>query len=295
MLTLSNDFWAATILPAQGGGLTRLDWLAAGTPFPVLRPAPDEVTLDPNQLACFPLVPWSNRLWGHALPMEGGSIAVPQNWCAEPYPIHGDAWRSAWQLVEATEHQIVLKHDARPWLALPYQALMSYTLTGDQFHCQLTALNTGQKRAPFGLGLHPFFKRTPGTRIRAQTRHVWPPITSHSSCRCIPTDSCNFPANGQWQPLPEQTLDHCAGGWDGRAHIHWPEIRKTLSVDTWPPARFMVLYAPSGADFFCLEPVTHANDAHRKQPEGGDLGLVWLAPGQHLSLEMTFQMQDDHF
>jgi Enoyl-(Acyl carrier protein) reductase len=61
----------AEIVPELGGGLARFDLIRGGERLPVLRPWPDAGTCDPNRLACYVLVPWSNRLSQRGVIAEG--------------------------------------------------------------------------------------------------------------------------------------------------------------------------------------------------------------------------------
>ena len=76
-------------MPAIGGGVARFDWRGV----PIFRPW-DGITHDPNALGCYPLVPWSNRISGGGIDAGGRFWPLQPNWPGEPYPIHGDGWRT---------------------------------------------------------------------------------------------------------------------------------------------------------------------------------------------------------
>jgi aldose 1-epimerase len=64
-IALRNAHLQALVLPSIGGGLARLAALIDGQFLPVLRGLDDlrgAPLPTPSQLACFPLVPWSNRI-----------------------------------------------------------------------------------------------------------------------------------------------------------------------------------------------------------------------------------------
>ena len=61
-VTISAGALRAEIVPSLGGGLTRFDLVDGATVLPVFRPWPDGGADNPNQLACYVLVPWSNRI-----------------------------------------------------------------------------------------------------------------------------------------------------------------------------------------------------------------------------------------
>ena len=76
-------------------------------------------------------------------------------------------------------------------------------------------------------------------------------------------------------------LDNCFDGWDGRAAITWPKRRLQLALEASQPFRHLVIYVPPGRDFFCVEPVSHAN---------GLVGLRPLGPGATLAGEIVFHV-----
>ena len=84
------------MLPETGGGLAAFNWIGAGGPLPLMRSLPAGVTTpEPNALACYPLVPWSNRIGHGRFSFEGNTFQLAPNYPPEPYPIHGDGWLSA--------------------------------------------------------------------------------------------------------------------------------------------------------------------------------------------------------
>src|SRR5690606_27285174 len=89
-------------------------------------------------------------------------------------------------------------------------------------------------------------------------------------------------AFGDWArgaSLPERTIDHCFGGWDGNAAVGEELGRITMTARG---ARFLRLYSPRDGSALCLEPVSHAPDAFNWAP--GEMTL--LPPGCTASLTM---------
>jgi aldose 1-epimerase len=97
---LHNEFLSARVLPGIGGGLARLDANIGGATVPVLRPFDYAGDVPrPNQLACFALLPWSNRIAG-GFTCDGRSYSIAPNRDGDPCPIHGEGWLLAWQVEE---------------------------------------------------------------------------------------------------------------------------------------------------------------------------------------------------
>ncbi len=92
LLTLEDGLTRLTLAPHIGGSIA--SWQVIASDQPLLR-ASDARALrsgSANQLACYPLVPWSNRI-------GGGGFGGPEHWFAlqpnnpaVPLPIHGSAW-----------------------------------------------------------------------------------------------------------------------------------------------------------------------------------------------------------
>ena len=58
------------------------------------------------------------------------------------------------------------------------------------------------------------------------------------------------------------------------------------------PAEHVVIYAPPGQDFVCVEPVTNANNAFNLSQRGvGDVGVQVLEPGELLVLKMELALE----
>ena len=77
-------------------------------------------------------------------------------------------------------------------------------------------------------------------------------------------------------------LDNCFEGWDGTAVLTWPDRRLTIEADS--TFRHAVVYTPLGESFFCVEPVSHMNDAINHS------GMRVLDPGETLRGEIRFRL-----
>jgi aldose 1-epimerase len=287
-VTLRNEFLSAEILPEIGGALARLDYFAGGAaPVPVLRPFTLAGSLPrPNQLACFPLVPWSNRLAG-GFTCDGRSYSIAPNREGDPYPIHGEGWLRPWQIDEQSLTRLALALDRRDGAPFSYQAKLEYTLCGAGIEVMLEVTNSGSCALPFGLGLHPWMPRSEQTTLRAHAREVW-----LSGADRLPAAPVPIPAPWRFdepRALPGTPIDNVFGGWDGRAEIAWPDrgIKLRIASD----ATCYIVYAPEGADFFCFEPVDHLINAHNLPGGPERNGLTMLAPGQWLRRRFRFTVQ----
>ena len=89
-------------------------------------------------------------------------------------------------------------------------------------------------------------------------------------------------------------MDHCFGGWDGRAEVHWPETGIRLRIEAEPLFGHLVIYIPAGREIFCVEPVSHVNDGFNLAGRGvADTGVRILVPGE--TLRTSYSPLDDVF
>jgi aldose 1-epimerase len=288
VIALRNAHLSAQIVPAIGGGLARLDAVIGGRLLPVLRglepgaqgaPAPL-----PSQLACFPLVPWSNRIGGAGFVFDGQRIALAPNRAGEPCPIHGEGWQQSWHVLAQSGTRVHLQLDRSNGHPFSYCAQLRYTLLGSALEVTLEVRNCGPGVLPFGLGLHPWLPRTPAVRVMARASAVWQRgadgLPQH---RIDLPEAWNFAAP---RMLPDDGIDNVFAGWDGQASIVWPETGMRLSISA--DMAYYIVYTRPGADFFCFEPVDHMINAHNLPGGPARNGLTLLAPGQSLSRTVRF-------
>lgn len=283
-LVLRNASLLAEIVPGIGGGLARLDWLGGGQAVALLRALPPEApgVPTPSQLACFPLLPWSNRMSPSGFDFEGRQYVPAPNRAGEPCPIHGDAWQQAWQVMQHTETTLTLtlaRPDAAPF---SYEAELRYTLDGAALRLDIAVRNTGAEALPFGIGLHPWMPDPQGALLQAVADGVW-----FSGPDKLPLIRKEVPGNWRFDmpaALPQDGVDHVFDGWPGRARIAWPGRGVALELDA--DMDYFILYVPPGRDFFCVEPVDHPINAHNLP---GRPGLSVLAPGATLRRRCTFR------
>jgi aldose 1-epimerase len=84
-------------------------------------------------------------------------------------------------------------------------------------------------------------------------------------------------------PLPDTWINAAFSGWDGTAEIRQGEEAVSVRMSA-PGLSTLLVYSPdAAAPFACLEPVSHAVDAHNRP---GQPGLVRLDPGGRLQATM---------
>ncbi|WP_029008114.1 aldose 1-epimerase [Azospirillum halopraeferens] len=279
------------VCPAVGGSLGRLTLHTPAGPVELMRPTP------PNLLgagcatdhACFPLVPFSNRVAGGRFRFADRAVVLPLNRPGCPHAIHGHAWQAPWTVEERTPDRVRLtfRHgaDAWPW---SYAAVQTFVLSPDRLTVDLELVNESPSAMPAGFGLHPYLPKPPGTVLTAAVDGVW-----LTDVTLLPAERVPVPEGWRFAGgtvLDDVVVDNGFTGWNGRAALDWPAAGRRLVMEAQGPFGHLVVYAPRGEDYVCIEPVTHMTDAvnHPGEPDGG---VVPLEPGERLTGRVTFRTE----
>ncbi|HEY1609972.1 MAG TPA: aldose 1-epimerase [Paraburkholderia sp.] len=287
-VTLANAYLRIDVAPQLGGGLTRFDWRSGGVLEPVFRRCEQVgAHTDPNDLACYPLLPYSNRIGGGHFRFGGRDVVVPRNRAAEPLPLHGDGWLAHWQVAEKAHERVRLVLDRSRGVPYAYRAALTYALNEATLSVTLEVENVGRDALPFGLGLHPFLARDTATELSAPASGLW-----LSGDDWLPVR--HVPAPAAWQfgiayPLPDQLVNHAFSGWSGRAAVVWPRRRLSLAIGA--NTDYYVLYTPPEEDFFCFEPVDHPINAVNLAGGADANGMTVLARGERLVRRFDFTVE----
>jgi aldose 1-epimerase len=246
---------------------------------------------DVRGFSSYPLVPFSNRIAGATLHWDGTTYSLARYLPGDGNAIHGNGWQREWTIVatEPTRATIELVHDAIGERAFewpfPYRALQEFVLTPDSLSMRLAITNTRAESSPCGLGWHPFFPRSASTELAFIAKGVW-----ETDAAKLPTRLSPVAAQYDFRTprrLRDVALDHCFAGWRPPAIARWPETDVALAIDADPPCEYLVVYVPSGTDYFAVEPVSHMTDAFNRANTGGrDTGTRILAPGETFSCTM---------
>jgi aldose 1-epimerase len=254
VIVLEQRGVSCTLDPALGGSLLALS--VAGVD--VLRRAPPEPR-DVLDVACFPLVPFANRIAHGKVRMHGREIALPSDAAAPPHAHHGHGWRRPWRLVEKTEDTALLEYrhgaDEWPW---PYVATQRIALVDGGAEIELSITNLSDDDMPAGLGLHPYFARSEGDRI--ETGSLRMVLNSRDG---IPIDEASIDP-GEKHLAALEGLDNLLLEETGHARLHLRGVR--CSIDATGAVGFHV-YVPEDENFFCVEPVSHRPNAFANEAE----------------------------
>ena len=278
-LKLSDGIAELEVTPA-GGCITALRWRRGGAAIDWLRPAPPQGGVAPGDSGCFPLLPYSNRIRDGRFTFEGRDYHLAKNFAPAPHSIHGHAWQAPWQVADAGKKSVTLNyaHDAADWPAA-YRAVQRFELVDGSLRITLSLTNIGDRAMPAGLGLHPYFPRTPRCRVTADVGQMWATDDEVMPTGLVTPAAGTDPTAGL---LPDEVaLDNGFTAFSGRAVIAWPERGTGLTLEADKALGFLVIYTPPGRDFFCAEPVSHCTDAVNLAAAGrSDTGLRILQPGE---------------
>jgi aldose 1-epimerase len=287
------------IAPEVGGSIAAFEWDGQ----PILRPTSERAIAEAmvRKFACFPLVPFSNRIAGATLHWAGREHALTRYVDTDPHAIHGNGWRRPWSVRrrEPARLELELDHDAsgaraREW-PFPYRASQRFELVGDRssitLELALDIENTGEDAFPFGLGWHPYFDRPEGTELGFVSRGVW--LTDQTR---LPTRFTMVPAAWHFDPprdIGRTAVDNCFAGWQAPATVRWPARTMSARIGADSACDYLVVFVPSidsgGGSFFAVEPVTHMTDAFNRTAgdANADTGTRVLAPGACFSCTMS--------
>lgn len=237
--------------------------------------------------ASFPLVPFGNRLGGNAFTLSGHRHALTPN-ADDPCYLHGDGWLATWEIVLHSKTAACLRYEHSAVAPSPYayDAVQHFSVDDDRLTITLSVTNRSAYALPMGLGHHPFFPKTAGTRLTAKADRFWTERAGH-----LPDHPGPIPGELDFEGgnrIPSQWLNNAYEGWDGKADIAWPEHDLCLEIEAEPPFRHFMVYTPGNADFFCFEPMTHLPNGHHLPDLGG---LAILEHGQSLVATTTLSLR----
>jgi aldose 1-epimerase len=284
------------LVPALGGGVAEWSWLGDTGEVHLWRPW-CRSSEDRYTLASFAMLPWSNRISLGGFCHGGQWHEMTPNRAGERHAIHGDGWLQPWQVARADGHSAEMRLVSRRHGGTPYayDAVQRFDLHEDELEQTVSVTHRGTEPLPYGLGLHPWFPRTPGTRLCAHVNGVWlsglDPIPTRHSASFPDTWDLNGGAD-----MNGSLIDNGYTGWDGTATIRWPERNLLLHMTQYPletprgpvPPSYCLVYRPRVGPAFCFEPITQPIDAFHLE---GRPGLVTLTEGETLTLRVRWRVE----
>jgi len=239
------------------------------------------------------LAPWANRLAkrryevdGVVVDLDGLDLPTDPN----GLPIHGTMTaQRGWEVLRAEPFTLVARFDfgARPDLLasfpFPHALEIEVALVQDALAVTTTLTATGDRAVPVGFGYHPYL-HLPGV-LRTDVR-LSLPERRHLALddRGLPTGASeDEPAEDL--PIGQRTFDdHYALGAGSRLALTGGGRRVTL--DLGEGYRYGQVFAPPGAEFACLEPMTAPVNALL------DGGYPQAVPGSPFTARFRLRVED---
>ena len=290
IISLESESLIVEIIPSFGGSISRFAEINADNSFNWLRPTPDDALqfFDPLKMACFPLVPYSNLIRNGCFKLGDRLIQLPLHIPNFSHTSHGDGWLQPWQIATATDSSLetYYRHE-EPENPYIYTAIQKFTVRENLLGVEVSVRNESDQTLPFGLGLHPYFPYAEEAVLTTICKEVWEIDTD-----LLPTKRIRIPERWDLSSglrLHGSNLNHNFGRWCRKAIIEWPKHERTLTMTASTEIEHLVLYAPEGKDFFCVEPVTHTVDAFNLAAVGEkNLGYRLLTPDMTMSAKVEF-------
>jgi len=284
MIALEVGDCALVLDPALGGAVSTFNW----HDLPIFRSACGPSVLDG---ACFPLVPFSNRIADGRFKASGYQVQLKPNFPGSdhPHPLHGFGWLSKWDATEVTKNTVVLEHyyseTEWPW---PYLARQRFALAQDCLTIDLSIRNLGQTPMPCGLGLHPYFPCNDETLFYSLHEAE---VVVDRECVPVGANISDMP-HDYWRgaPVAGRHVDTTYLDRHGPLQIQWPDKETEVVVEPSANLAHTVIYTPPEEDFFCVEPVSHVTNSFNALVSDAG-GHIMLAPDQDYSASCRFSVR----
>lgn len=294
-IELANDFLRLELTPDLGAGVARLKLVTKSGELDVWRPAP----LDAhhfNQLANYILAPWCNRIDGAAFDFDGRRHTLKSNW-HDGTAIHGDVNHRAWRLTDRSpvSARFELRADSRErnW-SWPYEATVRYELQTKSLLVELEIRNLGGSPMPAGLGMHPFWMQHLGNHderavVTMNLAGRYPVDRVMVTGPAVREDLCERLSAGA---TIDEPLDDVFCGFEG-AEIRWPKSGVIARMTAGPENKHAVIYHEPPHDWFCLEPVSMANNGISMRTVIPGTGVRVVKPKETMSSWYRFEFFEE--
>jgi aldose 1-epimerase len=205
------------------------------------------------ETACFPLIPFANRIAEGRFRYAGCDISLPADAATPPHAHHGHGWRRPWTLAELTPSTAMLTylHHANQW-PWTYRASQRLVLLPDGLVIELEVANLASTAMPCGFGLHPYFALETGSYIAIVAPDRLLP--DQRGIACLPAPGLT----GQHELSTLPASDDLLLALSGQATVGTADWEISLCAEHAIGWHF---YLPPSRAYFCLEPVSHRPDS----------------------------------
>jgi aldose 1-epimerase len=267
LVSLEHGPYALTVAPDFGARMVSFRYGGRD----ILRATPDTVLATPlvYGFAGFPLMPYSGPLFGPGLTFGGVTYPLARNVREEPTATHGESWIGPFEVVDSGKAALVLEmtHEPAPeTFPFRFRGTVRYTLSDDGLDILLRVTSRDHRPMPAGLGIHPYFPKEPGARLRFASVGVWPPDAPEAvALGCQPLiEGLDF---GEGLDVSAMVIDRLYEGWDGRAELVARDGFRTV-IEADGALDKLQIYSAWDYPYVCVEPVSNANDGFNRMAAG---------------------------
>lgn len=246
---------------------------------PILRSTGPPLLQTSRAGACYPLVPYSNRLAYCKFRWRRHDYTTQPNFDDSPHSLHGVGWKRPWEIVSSNVQEVVLAYRHTPDADWPFafEATQYFSLTPQAMGVQMVVVNTDERVQPVGIGWHPYFVKRERSRLHIDLAGRWESDAAQLPVRKVPQPGIDG-------DVAHLGFDNCFEGWTGPARIRDEKFRMQLTSSVG----YLVVYTPKDKPYFCVEPVSHVSNAiHMADPLAH--GLRALEAGERF--EASFQLE----
>jgi aldose 1-epimerase len=299
LITISDNQADVQIAPVWGGALTSYNYgdQTARERCPILRPWDGKFvdTKSVFSLANNVMLPWCNRIGAQGFKYDQVFYPIPPNLNGEKYPIHGDGFLAAWEVIYHDISSAVLRLQSSHCPPYVYEARLQYSLNRGALQMAVSIKNLAAIALPYGIGFHPWFVRTQETQLQFDSQNYWTEdgdYVPHERRPCIAGETDHFNA---LRALPDGWINTAFEGWGRSATLSIPNEGLNVAIRASETLGNLMVYSPSGAaNFVCLEPMSHIPNAHclpnlalganlsRLEPGKTLEGAMWICPGPQM-------------
>jgi aldose 1-epimerase len=288
LVTLEHGPYVLTVAPHFGARMVSFRHGARD----VLRPTPAEVIAKPvvYGFAGFPLMPYSGPLFGPGFSFAGEDHVLARNVREEPSATHGDSWIAPFAIVDQSDSALTLEMEHAPspgTFPFRYRGHVRYALGDGGLSIRLRVTSRDHRPMPAGLGIHPYFPKPEGARLKFNCVGVWPPDGPEVvGIGCGPlTAGFDFSAG---QDLTDVVIDRLFEGWDSHAEVIGPDGARTV-IEADGALDKLQVYSAWDYPYVCVEPVSNTNDGYNRMAAGAPShGIRILEPNR--SIEGTVRI-----